>query len=55
VQGAKRELGLDLCEKAANEQDPDKLLVLVKEIDRLLEEKSKRLAANKPADSAKQP
>jgi hypothetical protein len=51
VQGARRERWLELCEKAANEHDPQKLLMLVEEINRLLEEKSKRLAANKPADS----
>lgn len=32
-----------LCELAASEQDPDKLLELVKEINRMLEEKEKRL------------
>jgi len=52
VQGARRERWLELCEKAANEQDPQKLLMLVEEINRLLEEKSKRLVTNKPPDSA---
>jgi hypothetical protein len=33
----------ELCEKAANEQDPAKLHQLVQEINRLLEEKQKRL------------
>jgi hypothetical protein len=38
-----------LCERAAYEQDPDKLLELVSEINRLLEEKEQRLAiARKP-------
>jgi hypothetical protein len=32
-----------LCEQAANEQDPDKLMQLVREINRLLEEKERRL------------
>lgn len=34
---------MHLCEQAANEQDPDKLMELVKEINRLLEEKELRL------------
>jgi hypothetical protein len=38
----------ELCEKAAVEQDPAKLLELVKEINRLLGEKSRRL--NTPQD-----
>ena len=33
----------ELCAQAATEQDPDRLLVLVQEINRLLEEKEKRL------------
>ena len=36
---------MELCERAAEEQDPDKLMALVKEIDRLLQEKEDRLAA----------
>jgi hypothetical protein len=38
---------LRLCELAANEQDPDKLLALVKEISRLLDEKERRVNARK--------
>jgi hypothetical protein len=34
---------MHLCEQAANEQDPDKLMELVREINRLLEEKERRL------------
>jgi len=34
---------MDLCTKAAIEQDPQKLLELVKEINNLLEEKERRL------------
>lgn len=33
---------MQLCEQASKEQDADKLMGLVKEIDRLLEEKTKR-------------
>jgi len=38
-----REKWMELCAQAAIEQDPAKLLVLVKEISRLLEEKEQRL------------
>ena len=34
---------IELCAEAAEEQDYDKLLVLVNEINRLLEEKEQRL------------
>lgn len=39
-----KEKWMELCERAAEEQDPDKLMALVKEIDRLLQEKEDRLA-----------
>jgi len=34
---------MQLCERAASEQDPEKLMELVKEINRILEEKERRL------------
>jgi hypothetical protein len=37
-----------LCERAANEQDPAKLMELVAEINRLLEAKEKRLKEQSP-------
>ena len=40
-----KERWLELCEHAAVEQDRDKLLGLMREISRLLEEKENRLAA----------
>ncbi len=43
MKGEKREQWMRLCEQAANEQDPQKLLDLVREINRLLEEKEQRL------------
>ncbi len=43
MKGEKREHWMRLCEQAANEQDPEKLLELVREINRLLEEKEQRL------------
>ena len=44
MQGPTRERWQELCAQAAEEQDPEKLLELVKEINRLLEEKEQRLA-----------
>jgi hypothetical protein len=43
MQGETKEQWMQLCELAANEQDSEKLLALVKEITRLLDEKDKRL------------
>ena len=38
-----KEEWLELCEQAAVEQDPDKLIILTREICRLLDEKEKKL------------
>jgi len=38
-----------LCEQAAEEQDPEKLMALVAEIDRLLAEKQQRLGKQEPS------
>jgi hypothetical protein len=43
VQGEKAEQWRALCEQAAIEQDPEKLMRLVEQINRLLEEKEQRL------------
>jgi len=40
-----------LCEQAAVEQDPRKLMELIHEIDRLLEEKEKCLAAREESQA----
>ncbi len=40
MRGEKKEKWMALCEQAANEQDPEKLMVLVAEIDRLLGRKA---------------
>ena len=37
----------ELCAQAAKEQDPEKLMVLVEEINRLLERKAERLKATR--------
>ena len=43
MQGKQKEYWMQLCEQAANEQDPERLMELVREITRLLEEKERRL------------
>ena len=43
MQGETKERWQQLCEQAAVEQDPEKLLKLIEEINRLLEDKQKRL------------
>jgi hypothetical protein len=43
MKGENKERWMQLCELAANEQDPAKLLELVTEINNLLEAKEKRL------------
>jgi hypothetical protein len=42
-----RERWMELAEMAANEQDPSKLSDLMREINRLLDEKQERLNRNK--------
>jgi len=44
----RKERWMQLCEQAANEQDPDKLMELIAEINRLLEQKERRLRGNPP-------
>ena len=49
--GEKKERWRELCEKAAVEQDPEKLLALTQEIDALLAEKYDRIGPrHKPDD-----
>lgn len=43
-----------LCEQAALEQDPRKLMELIREIDRLLEEKENRLAGREESQAKAQ-
>jgi len=45
VIGKNKERWRELCEQASAEQNPDKLLELVREINRLLEEKKARIAS----------
>jgi hypothetical protein len=48
VIGENAELWRTLCEQAVTEQNLDKLLELVHEINRLLEEKEQRFKTNQP-------
>ena len=43
MHGDKKERWMELCAQAAVEQDPEKLHLLVEEVDRLLQEKEDRL------------
>jgi hypothetical protein len=43
MQGEKRERWEQLCKLAADEPDPDRLMKLIEQINRLLEEKEERL------------
>jgi hypothetical protein len=43
MQGPNKELWVELCAQAATEQDPERLMELVTEINRLLTEKQERL------------
>ncbi|HXM24350.1 MAG TPA: hypothetical protein VN948_24050 [Terriglobales bacterium] len=42
--GEQKQRWMELCELASEEQDPKKLVALIAEIDRLLEEKKQRVA-----------
>jgi hypothetical protein len=52
MQGKARERWQELCEQAANEQDPKKILELVEEINRLLELKYQGLSREAPSKLA---
>jgi len=46
MEGTQRERWMQLCEQAAAEKDPHRLVELVKEINRLLAEKEQRLKSS---------
>lgn len=46
MKGEQKERWMQLCALAAVEQDSDKLMALVEQINRLLEEKERRLAVS---------
>jgi hypothetical protein len=49
MQGNLKEEWMQLCEQAAVEQDTEKLMSLVTEINRMLDEKEQRLKSGQPA------
>lgn len=50
MKGKTKEHWMELCEQAACEQDPDRLIELVQEIDQMLAEKETRLKRERGAD-----
>ena len=52
MQGPIKERWLELTEQAADEQDPEKFMLLIKEINNLLEAKEQALRARRAAQSA---
>ena len=50
MQGVQKERWFQLCQLAAVERDPAKMLALITQINDLLEEKEKRLEAERKAD-----
>jgi hypothetical protein len=53
MQGEKKERWMQLCAQATVEQDPQKLMELVQEINALLEEKERRLGIAPPSHNPK--
>jgi hypothetical protein len=51
MRGEIKERWLELCEQAAEEQNPEKLLQFINEINRLLEQKEERLKRSGSAHS----
>jgi hypothetical protein len=52
MQGESKQRWEELCEQAATEQDPDKFFDLIREINRLLEERRANLSDKKPLRAA---
>ena len=55
MQGKTKERWLELCEQAAAEQDHKKLMLLVAEINRLLEEKQHRVLSTEVTQKGSSP
>jgi hypothetical protein len=53
MKGETHELWVQLCEQAAVEQDPKRLLELVTQINDLLDQKERRLKAQRSSSSLK--
>lgn len=54
MQGKVKEEWMQMCERAAIEQDSEKLMALVREINRMLDEKDQRLKSDQPAKASYQ-
>ena len=52
MQGESKQRWEELCEQAATEQDPDKFFDLIREINRLLEERRSNLSDKRPLRAA---
>jgi len=52
MKGEAKEHWMELCEHAANEKDPKKLMVLIAEITRLLEAKQARIICGSRVSSS---
>jgi len=50
MQGEVKERRRKVCEEAAVEEDPERLMALIEQIDRLLAEKERRLSNTKTAE-----
>jgi len=55
MQGKVKEEWIQLCEQAVVEQDAEKLMALVTEINRMLDEKDRRMKSDKPANAPNLP
>jgi hypothetical protein len=53
MKGERGERWRDLCSKAAQEQDPDRLLDLIRQINELLDEKEQRLKRERSAEKGR--
>jgi hypothetical protein len=51
MKGPQKERWLELTEQAANEQDPEKFMLLIKEINNLLEAKEQALRTRRAAQA----
>jgi hypothetical protein len=52
MEGPQKERWLELCQRAAVEQDPKKLMELIRQIDTLLQEKRDRLTRRQPLQTS---
>jgi hypothetical protein len=53
MKGERGERWRDLCSQAATEQDPDRLMELIREINELLEEKEQRLKSERAGENGR--